>query len=130
MAMQANTQPLDLERLAAAKKVIEEFGRHISPDVQQDILAQRVSIGMPPYEASLAAGAFTFQVSADPAKWPKHSDPYKVIQAQSLHPDESEIWMFFANATQFPDRGLTPFKVFVKGGRIREIHAMPQGAKS
>src|SRR2546425_6702579 len=36
--------------------------------IQKDILAQRVTLGMPPYEASLAAGAYIFRVIADPAK--------------------------------------------------------------
>lgn len=128
--MQTDPPSLDLGRLEIAKQVISEFGRHIAPEVQRDMLAQRVSIGMPPYEAYLAAGAFTFDLRADPAKWSKGSDPHKVIQAQSLHPDESEIWMFFLNATQFPEKGLTRFKVFVKGGKILEIHEMAQDGKT
>jgi hypothetical protein len=122
--MQTDAKPLDLGRLETAKRVISQFGHHMTPEVREGILAQRVSIGMPPYEAYLAAGAFSFELKADPARWPAGADPYKVIQAQSLHPDDSEIWMFFSNATQFPAKGMMRFKIFVKGGKVREIQEL------
>lgn len=119
---------MNLARLDYAKRVIAEFGAHIAPDLQRDILAQRVTIGMPPYEAYLAAGQFAFQVIADPTRWPKNADPYKVIQAQTLRPDDSQIWMTFENGTQFPEKGQTRFRVFVRGGKVRSIAAMEPAA--
>ena len=121
---------LDLARLELARKVISEHGDKIAPVIQKDILAQRVTLGMAPYDAHLAAGAYTFRVRADPVKWPKGCDPYKVIAAQSLRPDNSEIWMTFSNAQQFPEKGLTQFKVYVKGGKVLEIVEMNQPGKS
>ena len=112
---------LDKKRLEYAKGVIKQFGDKIPLEVQKGILAQQVTLGMPPYEASLAAGAYTFEVIADPKKWPKDADPYKVIQAQTLHPDDSQIWMIFQTATQFPEKGLIRFRVFFKGGKALEI---------
>lgn len=76
---------------------------------------------MPPYEASLAAGAYTFKVIADPKKWPNNADPYRVIQAQTRHPDDSEIWMNFETATQFPEQGLTKFQAYIRGGKVLTI---------
>ena len=112
---------VDQKRLEYAKGVIRDYGDKIPPQIQKDILAQRVTLGMPPYEASLAAGAYIFRVIADPAKWPKNVDPYKVIQAQTLHPDDSQIWMTFETATQFPEKGMTRFQVFFRGGKALEI---------
>jgi hypothetical protein len=111
---------LDQERLELAKDVIRRFGDKIPRDIQLAILAQRVTVGMPPYEASLAAGEYTFEVKADP-KWPANVDPQEVIQAQSMHPDHSRIWLTFRNGTQFPDKGVTRFKVYFEDGRAKEI---------
>ncbi len=112
---------LDQARLEFAKGVIAQYGDKIPPHIQADILGQRVSIGMPPYEAYLAAGQCNFQVSADRSRWPANADPFKVIQAQTLHPDDSEISMFFENATQFPDKGKSRFKVSVRRGRVVSV---------
>jgi hypothetical protein len=115
---------LDQKRLEYARGVIAKFGEKMSDEAKRDILAQEVTTGIPPYEAYLAAGAFSFQVDADPAVWPKNADPYSVIQAQSLHPDNSRITLIFENATQFPDRGVTRFKVFFAQGRATRIEAL------
>ena len=108
-------------RLHYAKRIISEHGDKIPSAIQQDILVQKVSIGMPPYEAYLAAGKCFFKVTADPANWPKNADHFKVIQAQTLHPDERQIWMTFENATQYPEKGNSRFVVFVQGGKVRTI---------
>ena len=125
--MPTTEPPLDQKRLEYATGVIRDYGDKIPPQIQKDILAQRVTLGMPPYEASLAAGASTFEVIADPTKWPKSADPYKVIQAQTLHPDDSQIWMIFETATQFPEKGMTRFKVFFRGGKALEIKELTSG---
>jgi len=125
--MPTSEPPLDEKRLEYAKGVIRNYGDKIPPQVQKDILAQKITLGMPPYEASLAAGAYVFQVIADPAKWPKNADPYNVIQAQTLHPDDSQIWLTFKTATQFPDKGMTQFKVFFRGGKALKIEELGSG---
>ena len=129
MSMSPDSPSLDLARLEAARKVISAYGDKIAPEIQESILAQRVILGMAPYDAHLAAGAYSFQVRADPTKWPKGYNPHDVIAAQTLHPDNSQIWMIFSNAQQFPEKGLTRFKVYVKGGRVCEIVDMTQPGK-
>ena len=47
--------------------------------------------------------------------------PYKVIQSQTMHPDDSQIWLTFQNATQFLEKGLTRFTVCFRGGKALEI---------
>jgi len=78
-------------------------------------------MGMTPFEAKLAGGAFAFKVVADAARWPTNSDPYKVMWAQSLLPDNSEIWMTFKNSTQFPDEPECMFRVHFRRGKVIEI---------
>jgi len=41
--------------------------------------------------------------------------------AQSLYPDQSEIWMTFKTATQFPDEGMNVFQVYFKDGKALTI---------
>jgi hypothetical protein len=115
---------LDADRMRFAESVIAQYGAHISQANQDAILRQQVILGMSPYEASLAAGAYSFDVVADPAKWPKGTDPNRVIAAQSLHPDNSQITCVFRNATQFPELGTTRFKVIFSLGRAIRIEAM------
>lgn len=122
--MSAAASNLDLARLDYVKRVIAEFGDKIAPEVQRDILAQKVTIGMPPYEAYLAAGHCALEVIADSTRWPKNADPYKVVQAQTLHPDDSQIWMTFENGTQFPEKGRMRFRVFVKGGKVLSVEVV------
>ena len=108
---------LDAEkRREFALKVFEDFPGKISLSILEKILSQQVVLGMAPYEAHLAAGAFAFKVEADQSKWPNNSDPYKVMWAQSTKPDHSKIWMTFETDTQYPDEGLTLFKVHFKDG--------------
>jgi hypothetical protein len=123
MAAGGTTQ-LDVQRLEFAREVIRQYSDKIPPNIQQDILAQRVSIGMPPYEASLAAGAYSFQVEPD-AKWPKATDPQIIIQAQTMHPDASKIWLTFENGTQYPADGIVRFRVFFQNGKAVEINPLP-----
>lgn len=119
--MAQQSPQLDEKRLEYAKQVIKQYGDKIPPEIQVSILAQKVVLGMPPYESYLAAGAFSFEVKADPAKWPPNADPYVVIQAQSLRPDKSQITLTFKNATQFPEAGTTSFRVRFENGRAVDI---------
>ena len=119
------TEPnIDRSRLQSVKDIIAKYGDKIPLEVQRSILSQRVSIGMPPYEAYLAAGQCTFKVIADPLRWPQSADPFKVIQAQTLHPDNSQIWMVFENETQFPENGKVRFKVYVSRGKVISIEPL------
>lgn len=99
------------QRRAEALKVFKEYPDKISPEIQEKILAQQVVLGMTPYDAYLAAGAHYYKVSADPEKWKRNADPYKVMWAQSVAPDNSEIWMTFETDTQYPGQGRKRFEV-------------------
>ena len=112
---------LDQKRLEFAEETIRQYGGMIAQQTQNDILEQRVTLGMSPYEAYLAGGAFAFKVQADQSKWPGGADPYRVMWAQSTHPDNSQIWMTFETATQFPEKGTSRFRVFIEKGKVTEI---------
>lgn len=115
---------LDETRLAFAKSEIEKYHDKIAPDMQQAILLQRIVLDMSPYEARLAGGAFYFKVVADPKVWPTNADPYDVMWGQSLHPDNSDIWMAFENTTQYPGLGLVRFHVHFEHGRATLIEKL------
>lgn len=125
-SMQPAENLLNKERLIYAQEIIEKYGDKISQDTQRAMLCQQITLGIPPYESYLAGGASTFSVQADPEVWPTNSDPYIVIQAQSLHPDKSLISFVFENVTQFPERGLTKFRVDFVDGRASAISIMPK----
>lgn len=57
----------------------EAFPEERRPFILQGI----VTLGMAPFGARLAAGAFSYKVNADPARWPEHSDPFNVMWTQS-----------------------------------------------
>jgi len=122
--MSPTEAPLDEKRLELAKQTIAAYGEHISPAAREAILKQQVAIGMSPYEAYLAGGAYSFVVQADPSVWPAGADPNLVIQRQTLCPDNSKIQLNFANATQFPLEGLTAFKVHFEKGRAVSIEKL------
>ena len=90
-------------------------------DLFGDSLDGVVQIGMTPFEARLAGGAFAYKVVADKTKWLEHSDPLKVMWAQSMQADDSEIRMTFKNASQFPDGNEAMFRVYFERGRAEKI---------
>jgi hypothetical protein len=108
-------------RRSFAAEVFKNFPGKIALEMQQRILAQQVVLGMAPYEAYLAAGKFTFKVVADPARWEVDEEPFRVMWAQSLHPDDSRIWMTFSTRTQYPEDGLHKFCVLFEKGRAAGI---------
>lgn len=123
--MENNTSPKESRR----REALEIFEKHpgkISPSIQEKILAGQVVLGMAPYDAHLAAGAFTFKVIADPAKWKSNADPYKVMWAQSVDPDDSQIWMTFETDTQYPSEGNQLFRVLFRGGKAVDIERLPR----
>lgn len=110
---------LNEQVLAIAKEDIVKYGEYIPVDKQKAILEQVVVLGMSPYEAKLAAGAFRYGIKADP-KWPANTDPIKIIYTQSLQPDNSEIFMVFETESQFPGEGRKIFRVdFEKGKAVK-----------
>lgn len=109
-----------------ALQVFKDYPDKVAPAIQEKILAEQIVLGMTPYDAYLAAGAFAFKVIADPAKWKENADPYKVMWAQSVSPDESQIWMTFENDTQYPAEGKQFFRVFFRGGKALEIEKLKE----
>ena len=93
---------------------------------RQPILDGKVVTGMKPFEARLAGGAFQYRVSADPAVWPPHTDPLKVMWAQSLQADESEIAMTFSNTTLFDTEQPVTFRVDFLHGDASRIERLEQ----
>ncbi len=102
-------------------QLFKDYPDKVSPAIQEKILAEQVVLGMTPYDAYLAAGAFFFKIIHDPTKWQKNADPYKVMWAQSIQADDSQIWMTFQNDTQYPQEGKQSFRVFFKHGKAVEI---------
>ncbi|AVR98825.1 hypothetical protein [Pseudoduganella armeniaca] len=90
------------------------------------ILDGKVELGMAPFAARLAGGAFQYRVVADPAVWPEHSDPLKVMWRQSVQPDASEITMVFRNATQFGGAVPVTFRVDFERGAAWRIAVLNQ----
>ncbi len=105
-------------------QVFKDHPDQIPLAIQEKILLQQVVLGMSPYDAHLAAGAFSFEVGADQTKWGRNSDPRQVMWAQSQQPDDSRIRMIFKNPSQFPDVGLQRFAVTFVKGRATAIDKM------
>lgn len=95
------------------------------PEARRDAIRKGVVIvGMAPFEARLAGGAFAYKVIADKAKWPDGIDPLKVMWAQSMQADDSEIWMIFRNDTQFSEGNDVSFKVHFEKGCAVSVERM------
>ena len=116
-AMAEPSGRLDQKVLEIARRAIQKHGDKISPEARENILVQRVVLGMSPFEARLAGGAFIFSVEADRKVWPRGTDPYRIIYGQSLAPDDSKIWMTFKTETQFPGEGRQRFTVEFERGK-------------
>ncbi len=117
-----SVQPLlDEKRLEFAKETIRLYGDQIPVDAQKSILEQKIILGMSPYEARLAGGAYFFKVEADSSVWAPNTDPNLVIAKQATHPDSSKIWLTFETATQFATDGFVRFTVYFEKGRAVKI---------
>ena len=112
------------ERNSYAQTMFAQHPELFPEDRRQSILDGVVLIGMTPFEARLAGGAFAYKVVADKTKWPEQSDPLKVMWAQSMQADDSEIWMIFKNSTQFPGEGECRFRVYFEQGRASKIELL------
>lgn len=104
------------ERKDYAKTMFSKHPELFPQNRQQSILDGVVLLGMTPFEAKLAGGAFFYKVVSDKEKWPEHSDPFKVMWAQSIQADNSEIWMMFKNSSQFSEGADVSFKVYFERG--------------
>ncbi|MGE3612527.1 MAG: hypothetical protein AB7G20_03450 [Sulfurimonas sp.] len=82
---------------------------------------KKITIGMNTNEASLAGGAYFYRVIADEDVWDKDTDPNIIIKTQVTKPDNSQIWMTFQNASQYPDKGLQTFQVEFQKGKVVDI---------
>jgi hypothetical protein len=109
------------ERNSYAKTMFAQHPELFPEDRRKSILDGVVVIGMTPFEARLAGGAFAYKVVADKTKWPEHSDPLKVMWAQSMQADDSEIWMTFMNSTQFLGSNEAKFRVYFERGHAVRI---------
>ncbi|MCW5236787.1 hypothetical protein [Verminephrobacter eiseniae] len=114
------------ERNSYAQTMFAQHPELFPEDRRQSILDGVVLIGMTPFEARLAGGAFTYRVVADKARWPAHSDPLKVMWAQSMQADSSEIWMTFKNSSQFSGDSDALFRVYFEQGRAVKIEKLKE----
>jgi hypothetical protein len=102
------------------EQVFTKYPEKFTPEIIAAYRRKQIVVGMDPYLAARAGGAYTYDVQAD-QRWPQGTDPQRVIYAQATHPDDSHIRMTFMNATQFPDAGPTRFAVVVEHGRVTRI---------
>ncbi len=115
-----------LRRTKEALRVFAEQPNLFAPAIREAILAGRVVVGMTPYDVHLAVGAFCFRVIADPQVWPDNANPWDVMWAQTLHPDQSEMLLIFESDRQQPEAGLRRFQVFIRGGKAQAVELIPQ----
>lgn len=125
LAMAIHAAPLSEQTIAGMRKAFEQYPEKFPPEVQRAFLARQVVVGMDPYTAHMAGGAFVYRVDADPVKWPGGGDPFRVMWAQSMHPDHSKIWMTFENDTQFAGEGVRRFVAVVEEGKVVRVEKIP-----
>ena len=91
-----------------------------TPEAIKSAIKQGLVIkGMCPYQAFAAAGSpGPYMVQADPKKWPPHTPPPNIIQAECANPDESVIELMFKNSTQFPSTEPSVFRVRFMNGKV------------
>lgn len=112
------------ERNKYAQTMFEQHPELFPEENRSSILNGIVMLGMTPFEARLAGGAFTFRVVADKAHWSDDSDPLKVMWGQSMRPDNSEIWMTFKNSSQFSTTFENIFRVYFEHGKAIKIEKL------
>jgi len=117
------------ERRDYALRMFAEQPAYFPIAHRASILEGRVLIGMSPFEARLAGGAFAYKVEADSKVWPPHADPFDVMWRQSEAPDDSRIVMTFQNATQFPGEPAQRVAVRFEHGRAVEIVAPDRASR-
>lgn len=114
------------EDQAEARQMFKEHPHMFPEQNRPAILAGRIVVGMSPLETKLAGGGFTYQIKADPKRWPAQTHPMAVLGAQSTEPDDSEIVLTFRNRTQYPGQPQTTFQVEFFKGRVSNIQPVSQ----
>lgn len=71
--------PQDPAMVAGMQKMFDKYPDKFPEEIRRKFLARQVVVGMDPYLAHLAGGAFAFRVDADPQAWPGQADPYRVM---------------------------------------------------
>ena len=117
----AHDQKTPSDRITCAQNYFDQYPQYFPKERRQSILNGVVVLGMTPFEAKLAAGAFYYKVSADKTKWGDNANPFKVMWAQSIEPDNSEIWMMFKNTSQFSSANGIVFRVYFERGHAIRI---------
>ncbi len=119
--MAAGTASQEQQRIAAANEYLSSRN-DISSELREAIQKGQVRIGMSPEEASVAGGSNIFSIDRDRAVWPKEeTDPWQILAAQTLHPDDSKISLNFQNKTQFGTADRVQFSVVFVHGRAVSI---------
>lgn len=95
--------------------------QYFRKEFREAINNRKVVIGMWPTEALLAGGGGVYKVRADGHFWPKGSDPFEVLKAQSIRPDNTEIEIVFENNFQFQSAKTCKFSVRFKNGLVVNI---------
>lgn len=113
-----------VERQNYARNLFKEYPDQFPTEHRELILHGQITLGMAPFEARLAGGAFSYKVIADPKRWPPHTNPLDVMWQQSVKPDDSEIWMTFTNKTQYPDEPERQFRVHFQRGKAVDIQKL------
>ena len=109
------------QHLAAANEYLSSRN-DISPEFREAIKKGLVVVGMAPDEASVAGGANVFEIDRDRKVWPKEeTDPWRILRAQRLHPDDSKINLHFQNRTQYGTSDRVQFTVSFVHGRAVTI---------
>jgi len=117
------------ERRDYTLRIFAEHPAYFPITHRASILEGRILLGMSPFEARLAGGAFAYKVEADPKVWPPHADPFDVMWSQSEAPDDSRIVMTFQNATQIPGEPPQQLAVRFERGHAVEIAAPDRASR-
>jgi len=107
-------------RIAEANKYLSSHN-DVSYEVRAALERGQIIIGMSLQEASIAGGPYISAIDRDRAVWPNEdTDPWQILEAQQLHPDNSKINLLFQNETQFNTQQRIQFTaVFARGHVVR-----------
>lgn len=99
---------------AAAAKNATGASSRFQAVIQKGLVVKGMSLE----EASAAGGMYLFDIQGDRAVWPDDTDPWQILAAQRLHPDNSKIRLLFENKTQYSTPGRVQFTVEFVHGRV------------
>ena len=108
-------------RLAEADKYLSSHN-NVSYEVRAALEKGQVIKGMSLQEASIAGGPYISAIDRDRAVWPnENADPWQILEAQQLHPDNSKINLLSQNVTQFNTQQRVQFTAVFARGRVVRI---------